>query len=160
MRLYESIFSCVSGLLLFCALRCTVDSRTNSLAKNLFSLTCKMNWALAYFITWMPLIVSCYHLGTTSYLDRLSLSSQSRQTSSATPCAQTFQLDPKETALVLIEYQNEFLSEGGKLYEPLKECLDHTNMIENSAKLTKIAREKGCAILHVPIMFGEVSRHL
>jgi nicotinamidase-related amidase len=66
------------------------------------------------------------------------------------------QLDPKETALVLIEYQNEFLSEGGKLYEPLKECLDHTNMIQNSAKLTKVARDKGVAIFHVPIMFGEV----
>jgi nicotinamidase-related amidase len=66
-------------------------------------------------------------------------------------------LDPKETALVLIEYQNEFLSEGGKLYDPLRECLEHTNMIENSAKLTKVAREKGVSIMHVPIMFKEVS---
>lgn len=57
---------------------------------------------------------------------------------------------------MLIEYQNEFLSEGGKLYDPLKECLDHTNMIENSAKLTKSLREKGVSIFHVPIMFREV----
>jgi hypothetical protein len=30
-------------------------------------------------------------------------------------------------------------------------------MIENSAKLTKVAREKGVSIMHVPIMFKEVS---
>eukprot|EP00804_Cyclotella_cryptica_P023890 CCRYP_010033-RA/>CCRYP_010033-RA protein AED:0.11 eAED:0.11 QI:126/1/1/1/0.5/0.33/3/267/202 len=66
-----------------------------------------------------------------------------------------FKLNASETALILVEYQNEFLSEGGKLHDPLKPCLEHTNMIENSAKLTKALREKGVCIMHMPIMFSE-----
>ena len=69
-----------------------------------------------------------------------------------------FSLDPEETAIVLIEYQNEFTSEGGKLHEAVKECMDTTNMLENSSKLVKEARNAGCSIVHVPISFEEVSR--
>jgi hypothetical protein len=38
-----------------------------------------------------------------------------------------FQLDPKETAFVFIEYQNEFTTEGGKLHDAVKECMAATN---------------------------------
>mmetsp|Transcript_31275 Transcript_31275/g.74594 ORF Transcript_31275/g.74594 Transcript_31275/m.74594 type:complete len:204 (-) Transcript_31275:30-641(-) len=66
-----------------------------------------------------------------------------------------FKLDPKETALVLIEYQNEFTTEGGKLHEAVKPCMDATNMIENSSSLMNDLRGKGCLVLHVPIKFGK-----
>jgi len=62
-------------------------------------------------------------------------------------------LDPKETALVLIEYQNEFTTDGGKLHGAVKECMEKTNMLENSANLMNAMREAGCAIIHVPIKF-------
>jgi ureidoacrylate peracid hydrolase len=36
-------------------------------------------------------------------------------------------LDPKETAFVFIEYQNEFTTEGGKLHPAVKEVMEKTN---------------------------------
>ena len=63
------------------------------------------------------------------------------------------QLNPAETALVLIEYQNEFTTEGGKLHEAVKPCMDSNNMLENSSALMSDLRSKGCLIMHVPIMF-------
>jgi hypothetical protein len=38
-----------------------------------------------------------------------------------------FELDPKDTAFVFIEYQNEFATEGGKLHGAVKECMESTN---------------------------------
>ena len=38
-----------------------------------------------------------------------------------------FELDPKDTAFVFIEYQNEFTTEGGKLHDAVKECMESTN---------------------------------
>lgn len=67
--------------------------------------------------------------------------------------SEEFNLDPKETAIVLIEYQNEFTTEGGKLHDAVKECMEKTNMLENSKKLMNTAREKGCKIFHCPIGF-------
>jgi hypothetical protein len=39
----------------------------------------------------------------------------------------SFSLDPKETALVFIEYQNEFATQGGKLHEAVKDVMEKTN---------------------------------
>ncbi|CAB9506659.1 amidohydrolase RutB [Seminavis robusta] len=67
--------------------------------------------------------------------------------------SEAFTLDPKETALLFIEYQNEFTTEGGKLHGAVKECMEKTNMLENSKKLMDAAREAGCTIIHAPIAF-------
>ena len=67
---------------------------------------------------------------------------------------ESFSLSPEETALVLIEYQNEFTTEGGGLYEAVKECIDKTGTLENSKKVMDAAREAGCTIIHVPISFA------
>eukprot|EP00339_Tiarina_fusa_P015464 CAMPEP_0117031948 /NCGR_PEP_ID=MMETSP0472-20121206/22925_1 /TAXON_ID=693140 ORGANISM="Tiarina fusus, Strain LIS" /NCGR_SAMPLE_ID=MMETSP0472 /ASSEMBLY_ACC=CAM_ASM_000603 /LENGTH=209 /DNA_ID=CAMNT_0004740421 /DNA_START=116 /DNA_END=745 /DNA_ORIENTATION=+ len=64
-----------------------------------------------------------------------------------------FSLDPDETAFVFIEYQNEFASEGGKLHEAVKDVMDKTNMLDNSANLAEYARQAGCTVIHVPINF-------
>jgi len=66
---------------------------------------------------------------------------------------ETFELLPSETALVLIEYQNEFTSEGGKLHDAVKDVMAETNMLANSAKMLNFARGSGCTVVHVPIMF-------
>lgn len=65
-------------------------------------------------------------------------------------------LNPEETAVVFIEYQNEFTTEGGKLHGAVKECMEKTNMLENSAKLARVAREAGCTVIHAPIAFEPV----
>lgn len=62
-------------------------------------------------------------------------------------------VDPAETAIVLIEYQNEFTSEGGKLHKAVKEVMDATNMLENSKKVMDECRAAGCLVVHVPITF-------
>ena len=36
-------------------------------------------------------------------------------------------LDPTKTALVLIEYQNEFTTPGGKLHDAVKDVMEKTN---------------------------------
>lgn len=65
------------------------------------------------------------------------------------------QLNAAETALVLVEYQNEFTTEGGKLHDAVKPCMEATNMLENSASLMNDLRSKGCIIMHTPIMYEE-----
>jgi len=62
-------------------------------------------------------------------------------------------IDASETALLLIEYQNEFTTEGGKLHDAVKEVMTATNMLENSAILAKACREAGIKVVHVPIQF-------
>eukprot|EP00587_Corethron_hystrix_P016628 CAMPEP_0113324928 /NCGR_PEP_ID=MMETSP0010_2-20120614/17382_1 /TAXON_ID=216773 ORGANISM="Corethron hystrix, Strain 308" /NCGR_SAMPLE_ID=MMETSP0010_2 /ASSEMBLY_ACC=CAM_ASM_000155 /LENGTH=210 /DNA_ID=CAMNT_0000184491 /DNA_START=150 /DNA_END=782 /DNA_ORIENTATION=- /assembly_acc=CAM_ASM_000155 len=64
-------------------------------------------------------------------------------------------LNPSETALVLVEYQNEFTTEGGKLHDAVKDVMKETNMLENSASLTKACRDAGVKIMHLPISFGK-----
>eukprot|EP00581_Thalassiosira_minuscula_P015291 CAMPEP_0183719854 /NCGR_PEP_ID=MMETSP0737-20130205/12630_1 /TAXON_ID=385413 /ORGANISM="Thalassiosira miniscula, Strain CCMP1093" /LENGTH=206 /DNA_ID=CAMNT_0025949615 /DNA_START=132 /DNA_END=752 /DNA_ORIENTATION=- len=66
----------------------------------------------------------------------------------------SIKLNPSETALVLIEYQNEFTTEGGLLHDAVKECMEKTNMLENSSSLMNDLRSKGVQIMHVPIAFG------
>jgi len=62
-------------------------------------------------------------------------------------------LNPEDTAVVFIEYQNEFTTEGGKLYGATKEVMEKTGMLENSVKLLEFCREKGVTVVHVPISF-------
>lgn len=66
-------------------------------------------------------------------------------------------LNPSETAVVFIEYQNEFTTPGGKLHDAVKGCMEKTNMLSNSARLAVSARAAGCTIIHCPINFEPVS---
>lgn len=61
----------------------------------------------------------------------------------------------KETAVILIEFQNEFCKEGGKLYEAVKDEIARQKTIDNGVRLAKGAREKGCLIIHSPFIFDE-----
>lgn len=60
-----------------------------------------------------------------------------------------------ETAVVLIEFQNEFCKPGGKLYEAVKEEMHRQRTVENAVRLAEGARAKGCLILHSPFVFDE-----
>jgi nicotinamidase-related amidase len=72
-------------------------------------------------------------------------------------------IDPKRTAVVLIEFQNDFTSEGGVLHDAVKGVMEQTSMIENTRALVETARAAGATIVHAPITFapgyGELSRH-
>lgn len=67
-------------------------------------------------------------------------------------------LNPQETACVFIEFQNEFTTEGGALYDAVKECMEKTGTLGNARRVMDTARAAGCTIIHVPIAFEKV-RH-
>jgi ureidoacrylate peracid hydrolase len=62
-------------------------------------------------------------------------------------------MNPKQTALVLIEFQNDFTSDGGTLHQAVKPVMDSTNMLANTVETVKKARELGVTIIYVPITF-------
>ena len=64
-------------------------------------------------------------------------------------------MDPKRTALVLIEYQNDFTSKGGTLHDAVKGVMEQNNMLQNTVETVKKAREAGCTIVYAPITFVE-----
>lgn len=64
-------------------------------------------------------------------------------------------LDPSETAVVLIEYQNDFVTDGGALHGAVADVMASTNMLQNSADAVKRARDAGATIIHSPITFAE-----
>src|SRR5689334_24916991 len=77
--------------------------------------------------------------------------------------AETLQLDPAKTAVVLIEYQNEFTTEGGVLHGAVAPVMDKTGMLDKTVALVEAARAAGVTVMHAPITFapgyGELSRH-
>jgi nicotinamidase-related amidase len=72
-------------------------------------------------------------------------------------------LDPERTAIVLIEYQNEFTSEGGVLHPAVAGVMERTGMLANTTALVDAARRAGVTVMHAPISFAdgyaELSRH-
>lgn len=73
------------------------------------------------------------------------------------------ELDPAKTAIVLIEYQNEFTSDGGVLHGAVADVMQHTGMLANTVAVVDTARRAGVSIMHAPITFaegyGELTRH-
>ena len=72
-------------------------------------------------------------------------------------------IDPKTTAVVLIEYQNDFTSDGGVLHGAVSEVMGKTDMLANTRRVVEQARAAGATIMHAPITFAagynELSSH-
>lgn len=69
-------------------------------------------------------------------------------------------MKPARTAIVLIEYQNDFTTEGGALHGAVKDVMASTGMMENTRKLIEGARDLGAVPIFVPITFTEDYREL
>ncbi|WP_433048954.1 cysteine hydrolase [Dactylosporangium sp. CS-033363] len=71
--------------------------------------------------------------------------------------------DPAKTAIVLIEYQNDFVSEGGAFHGAVQGVMDKTDMMANTRKAVAAARAAGVTIIHAPITFApgynEITSH-
>jgi nicotinamidase-related amidase len=63
-------------------------------------------------------------------------------------------IDPKTTAVVLIEYQNDFTTEGGVLHGAVSGVMDATGMLANTRQLVDAARDAGATVMHAPITFA------
>ena len=72
-------------------------------------------------------------------------------------------IDPKTTAVVLIEYQNDFTSEGGVLHGAVAEVMDQTGILAHTCDVVEAARKAGATVMHAPITFaegyGELTNH-
>jgi nicotinamidase-related amidase len=68
--------------------------------------------------------------------------------------------DPKRTAVVLIEYQNDFASEGGALHGAVQDVMERTGMLRNTRRLVDAARAAGATIVHAPIGYVPGYREL
>src|SRR6476646_2551500 len=64
-------------------------------------------------------------------------------------------LDPKTTAVVLIEYQNDFTSDGGALHGAVADVMRQTDMLANTKAAVEAARAAGATVIHAPISFAE-----
>ena len=64
-------------------------------------------------------------------------------------------IDPTRTAVVLIEYQNDFTSEGGVLHGAVQEVMEQTGMLENTRELVERARAAGATTVYAPITFAD-----
>lgn len=70
---------------------------------------------------------------------------------------------PAQTALVLIEFQNDFTCEGGALHGAVESVMQETKMLENTQRVVDNLRSAGGTIMHTPIEFAsgyhEISDH-
>ena len=69
-------------------------------------------------------------------------------------------IDPKQTAVVLIEYQNDFTTEGGVLHGAVSEVMAKTDMLAHSRQVVEAARNAGATVMHAPITFAEGYREI
>ncbi len=72
-------------------------------------------------------------------------------------------MDPAKTAVVLIEYQNDFTTENGVLHGAVEGTMSSTDMIKNTCAVVDAARAAGATIVHSPIQFvagyNEITSH-
>ncbi|TCM20403.1 nicotinamidase-related amidase [Novosphingobium sp. PhB165] len=64
-------------------------------------------------------------------------------------------MNPDTTALVLIEFQNDFTSPGGAQYDAVKAVMDSTDMLANTQALVEQARAAGVSVMYAPISFAD-----
>jgi len=62
-------------------------------------------------------------------------------------------MNPSTTALVLVEFQNDFTSEGGSLHGAVADVMASTNMLDKAVEVAAAARTAGVTVIHSPISF-------
>lgn len=69
-------------------------------------------------------------------------------------------LDPKQTAIILVDYQNEFAAETGKLNRIVKDEMNRLNVNHNTTELVRQARQKGVLVVFVVSEYSSDYREL
>jgi nicotinamidase-related amidase len=69
------------------------------------------------------------------------------------------EIDPKRTALVLADIQNDFLTEGGKYYVLIEELLKRNNVNDNLETLLKTAKDNNLPVFMSPHYFFPHDHH-
>ncbi|MDR1392373.1 MAG: cysteine hydrolase [Bifidobacteriaceae bacterium] len=63
-------------------------------------------------------------------------------------------MQPKTTALVLIEFQNDFTAPGGALHDAVAGSMRTTSMLANTVETVAAARQAGVTVVFAPIQFA------
>ena len=63
-------------------------------------------------------------------------------------------MDASTTAVVLVEFQNDFTSEGGALHGAVAEVMAATDMLTHAKAAADAARLAGATVIHSPIQFA------
>ncbi|MDR1188129.1 MAG: cysteine hydrolase [Bifidobacteriaceae bacterium] len=63
-------------------------------------------------------------------------------------------MKPATTALVLIEFQNDFTSPGGTLHDAVAPVMAQTDMLANAVETAAAVRAAGATVVHSPIQFA------
>jgi nicotinamidase-related amidase len=64
-------------------------------------------------------------------------------------------MNPHTTAIVLIEYQNDFTTPGGVFHDGVKQVMQSNNMLSNTVEVANQCRAVGVTVMHAPISFAE-----
>ena len=62
-------------------------------------------------------------------------------------------MNPSTTALVMIEFQNDFVSDGGTLHGAVCGVMDSTGMLNKAVEVADATRAAGATVIHSPITF-------
>ena len=65
-------------------------------------------------------------------------------------------MNPRTTAVVIVDDNNDFLSEGGRLYPLVKPMLESNRVVANINRVIGEARRIGILVVHVPIAFSSI----
>ena len=63
-------------------------------------------------------------------------------------------IDPKKTAVLCIEFQNEFATEKGKLHDGVKAVMEETGMLDKSVEVCAAARAAGAN--HAQVIYHSI----
>src|ERR1041384_1753861 len=64
-------------------------------------------------------------------------------------------MEASTTAVVLIEFQNEFCKEGGKLHDLVKAEMERRGTLRNAQRLQRGARRAGALVVMAPYVFDD-----
>jgi nicotinamidase-related amidase len=64
-------------------------------------------------------------------------------------------MNPSTTALLLIEFQNDFTAQGGAQHEAVSAVMAQTGMLAHARLAADGARRRGASVMHAPIAFAE-----
>ena len=59
------------------------------------------------------------------------------------------------TAVLLLDFQNEFVKKGGKLHGDVADTMEMTGVLENVPKLVDFARKTNAMIIYSPVVMKE-----
>jgi len=72
-------------------------------------------------------------------------------------------MNPATTALVLIEFQNDFVTPGGTLHDAVAGVMASTGMLDKAVEAAQATRAAGATVIHSPITFApgyyEITSH-